>query len=169
MIGFNTTAIIGLIMLISSQKAHAKYAGCFFFGAGIYPNVPQGVAWNGNNIGGSVKRAVGIAMHVGFGQSPPPYPMICEIADLDWIGNLGGIIAGFIYLSKDSPQFVRGHAILIGMLSMSTCLQIFMTLYLRRENARRDAEYKPLDQYTPEDKAAEREKGDNATFFRYTV
>jgi hypothetical protein len=69
MIGFTVTAIIGLIMLISSQNPHVKYAGCFFFGGGIYPNVPQGVAWNGNNIGGSVKRAVGIAMHVGFGES----------------------------------------------------------------------------------------------------
>lgn len=68
MIGFNCTAIIGLVMLISSQNPHVKYAGCFFFAAGIYPNVPQGVAWNGNNIGGSVKRAVGIAMHVGFGK-----------------------------------------------------------------------------------------------------
>jgi MFS family permease len=81
MIGFTVTAIIGLIMLISSQNPHVKYAGCFFFGGGIYPNVPQGVAWNGNNIGGSVKRAVGIAMHVGFGEScgvdcsftPAPY------------------------------------------------------------------------------------------------
>ncbi|KIW71098.1 hypothetical protein PV04_03303 [Phialophora macrospora] len=150
MIGFNITAIVGLIMLISSQNPHVKYAGCFFFGAGIYPNVPQGVAWNGNNIGGSVKRAVGIAMHVGF-------------------GNLGGIISGFIYLSEDSPKFTKGHAILIGMLTMSTCLQIFMTLYLRRENARRDAEYKAPELYSTEDKAAEREKGDNATFFRYTV
>jgi hypothetical protein len=84
-------------------------------------------------------------------------------------GNLGGIIAGFIYLSKDSPKFTKGHAILIGLLTMSTCLQVFMTFYLRRENARRDAEYKAPDQYTTEDKAAEREKGDNATFFRYTV
>lgn len=44
----------------------------------IYPNVPQGVAWNGNNIGGSTKRGVGIAMHVGF-------------------GNLGGAIAGYVF------------------------------------------------------------------------
>jgi MFS family permease len=150
MIGFTVTAIIGLIMLISSQNPHVKYAGCFFFGGGIYPNVPQGVAWNGNNIGGSVKRAVGIAMHVGF-------------------GNLGGIVSGFIYLSKDSPKFTKGHAILIGLLSMSACLQIFMTIYLRRENARRDAEHKAPELYSTEDKLAEREKGDNATFFRYTV
>ncbi|KEF61622.1 uncharacterized protein A1O9_03190 [Exophiala aquamarina CBS 119918] len=150
MIGFSLVAIIGLVMLISTQNPHVKYAGCFFFAMGIYPNVPQGVAWNGNNIGGSVKRGVGIAMHVGF-------------------GNLGGAISGFIYLSKDSPKFTPGHAILIGLITMSTCLQIFMTIYLRRENARRDAEYKSPDQYTSQDRDAEREKGDNATFFRYTV
>lgn len=54
------------------------------------------------------------------------------------------------------------------MLTMSTTLSIFMTLYLRRENARRDREYKPIDQYSAQDKSAEREKGDNASFFRYT-
>ncbi|EXJ79660.1 hypothetical protein A1O3_07940 [Capronia epimyces CBS 606.96] len=150
MIGFSCTALTGLIMLISSQNPHVKYAGCFLFTAGIYANVPQGVAWNGNNIGGTVKRGVGIAMHVGF-------------------GNLGGVISGFIYLSTDSPKFTKGHAILIGMVAMSTVLSMFMTIYLRRENARRDREYKSLDQYTAADKFAEREAGDNATFFRYTV
>jgi hypothetical protein len=55
------------------------------------------------------------------------------------------------------------------MITMSTCLSIFMTVYLRRENAHRDREYKNPADYTTRDKAAEREKGDNATFFRYTV
>jgi MFS family permease len=68
MIGFSLVAILGLVLLISSQNPHVKYSGCFLFAMGIYPNVPQGVAWNGNNIGGSVKRGVGIAMHVGFGK-----------------------------------------------------------------------------------------------------
>lgn len=52
---------------------------------------------------------------------------------------------------------------------MSTILCIFMTLYLRRENARRDREYKAPADYTEEEKIAERESGDNATFFRYTI
>ena len=52
---------------------------------------------------------------------------------------------------------------------MSLCLCVFMTIYLRRENARRDREYKAPSEYTAEEKAAERHKGDNATFFRYTV
>lgn len=38
------------------------------------------VMWNGNNIGGSVKRGVGIAMQIGF-------------------GNCGGVIASFVYAS----------------------------------------------------------------------
>lgn len=109
------------------------------------------MAWNGNNIGGSFKRAVGIAMHVGF-------------------GNLGGCIAAYIYLPKDSPQFRTGHAILIGTLSMSTILSILMSTYLRRENARRDRENpKRPDEYTQEEMAAESHLGDKASFFRFTV
>ncbi|KAH8826913.1 major facilitator superfamily transporter [Flagelloscypha sp. PMI_526] len=150
MIFFNLMAITGFAMLLGSKNDHVKYAGCFFAASGIYPNVPQGVAWNGNNIGGSTKRGVGIAMHVGF-------------------GNLGGAISGFIYQSKHAPHYYQGHGTLIGTVTMSTVLCIFMTLYLRRENARRDAEYKKPEEYTEAEKTAEREKGDNATFFRYTV
>jgi hypothetical protein len=110
----------------------------------------MGVAWNGNNIGGSLKRAVGIAMQVGF-------------------GNLGGTISAFIYLSRDSPRFIPGHAALIGLTSMSFVLTAFMTIYLRRENARRDALGLKPDEYTYEQKEAQREEADEATFFRYTV
>ena len=150
MIGFTLTAMMGLVMLVASTNPHVKYAGTFFFACGIYPNVPQGVAWNGNNIGGSTKRGVGIAMHVGF-------------------GNLGGILASFVYLSKTGPRFIQGHCILIGLLAMSASLQTFMTLYLRRENARRDSVHKNPAQYSVQEKEAERQRGDNATFFRYTV
>jgi hypothetical protein len=43
--------------------------------------------WNSNNIGGSLKRGVGIGMQVGM-------------------GNLGGIIAAFVYQAKDEPRSV---------------------------------------------------------------
>lgn len=84
-------------------------------------------------------------------------------------GNLGGCVAAFLYLAKYSPHFRPGHGALIGFLSMSLILQVCMTLYLRRENKRRDAAYKAPELYTIEEKYAEREAGDNATFFRYTV
>jgi sugar phosphate permease len=154
MAAFEISAIIGFAMLASSGKASIQYTGTFFAACGIYPLVPMGVAWNGNNIGGSVKRGVGIAMHVGF-------------------GNLGGAISAFCFLPKYSPRFIPGHVTLACTIAMSFCLTIFMTVYLRRENARRERwaveNNKALDNYTEEDKEAERERGDNATFYRYTV
>jgi hypothetical protein len=136
---------------------------------GIFPLVPLIGAWNSNNIGGSLKRGVGIAMQVGF-------------------GNLGGAIAGFVYLSMDEPRwvqhdshrdlliisrFIKGHAILIALISMSLTLTTFMTCYYRRENARRDAVLRgrnmTIGDYSNEMKYEEREMGDDAGFFRYTV
>ncbi|QRV80256.1 major facilitator superfamily transporter [Ceratobasidium sp. AG-Ba] len=156
MIFFCLLAIVGFTMLISSQKPGVQYAGTFLAAMGVYPNVPMGVAWNGNNIGGSTKRGVGLAMHVGF-------------------GNLGGVIGAFIYRSRDAPHFYPGHGTLIATLTMSACLSLFMTTWLSRENARRDqvaAERGlPLnaEDYTPEMLKKERDDGDYATFYRYTT
>ncbi|KAF1984591.1 high-affinity nicotinic acid transporter [Aulographum hederae CBS 113979] len=151
MIFFSLLSVSGFIMLIASESAHVKYGGTFLAASGIYPNVPQCVAWNGNNIGGSTKRSVGIAMQV-------------------MIGNLGGVISAYLFLPKDSPHFGSGHAALIGLNSMSAVLSVGMTLYLRRENRRRDrAAVKKIEEYTAEEKMAEREMGDSASFFRYTV
>lgn len=142
--------MIGLVMLIATENNSVKYAGCFFLASGIYPNVPQGVAWNGNNIGGSLKRGVGIAMHVGF-------------------GNLGGMISAYLFQAKDKPKYLSAHATLLGFQAMAASLSIFMTIYLRRENARRDQMHKPPSEYTEAEREAERDLGDNASFFRYTV
>lgn len=150
MIGFNLIAIIGLIMLVSSDNHRVKYGGTFLFATGIYPNVPQCMAWNGNNTGGSTKRSISLAMQA-------------------MTGNLGGILAAFIYLKSDSPEYTNGHSILIGILTMSTAICTTMTIWYRRENARRDKEYKSPELYTSEENTMEREKGDSASFFRFTV
>ncbi|CEL56159.1 putative transporter C1683,12 OS=Schizosaccharomyces pombe (strain 972 / ATCC 24843) GN=SPBC1683.12 PE=3 SV=1 [Rhizoctonia solani AG-1 IB] len=156
MVFFCIVAIAGFTMLIASPRPGVQYAGTFLAACGVYPNVPMGVAWNGNNIGGSTKRGVGLAMHVGF-------------------GNLGGMIGAFIYRSRDAPHYYPGHGTLIATLSMSAVLSALMSAWLNRENARRDrvAQEKNLplkaEEYTPEMLAKERESGDNATFFRYTI
>ncbi|KAK3686212.1 putative nicotinamide mononucleotide transmembrane transporter protein [Podospora appendiculata] len=152
MIFFMGIASIGLIMLMATSNAGVRYTGCFFLAAGIYPNVPQGVAWNGNNIGGSLKRGVGIAMHVGF-------------------GNLGGTLSSYLFLAKDNPtgKYYSGFGTLLAFQVAAAILSTFMTIYLRRENVRRDAVHKPPHEYSEDERVNEREKGDNASFFRYTV
>jgi len=152
--------IVGFVMLISNDITGVQYTGSFLTVCGVFPMVAVGVAWNGNNIGGATKRAVGIAMHVGA-------------------GNLGGIISGFAYRGTEAPRFYAGHGMLIGMLTMSLVLSTLMHIYCKRENARRDDELRartgvtgPIvveDHYTEEMRYAEREKGDDASFYRYTV
>lgn len=140
MIFWNVVDIIGLIVLVSANSNHVKYAGCFFYALGVYPNVPQCMAWNGNNTGGSTKRSIALAVQA--------------MGD-----NLGGILASFIYLEKDSPEFTQGYCIVIGLLTLSASVSTFMTVYYRRENARRDRDYKKPKEYTAEEKALERGRG----------
>ena len=102
LLGFELVAILGFTMLITSDMPHVQYAGTFFAAAGkhsprtklagdsnldsgVFPTVPLIGAWNSNNIGGSLKRGIGIAIQVG-------------------IGNCAGIIASFVYLAKDEPR-----------------------------------------------------------------
>jgi hypothetical protein len=70
-------------------------------------------------------------------------------------------------------RFIKGHAILIALISMSLSLTTLMTCYYRRENARRDAVLRgrnmTIGDYSNEMKYEEREMGDDAGFFRYTV
>ncbi|KAI1012768.1 hypothetical protein LB504_008481 [Fusarium proliferatum] len=150
MIIFITMAGLGLILLMAVRHSGVRYFGCFLLASGIFPSVPQGIAWNSNNIGGSLKRGVGIAMNVSC-------------------GNLGGIVASYLFLKKDAPRYFPGFGTLLGCQVMALLLSVWMAIYLRRENARRDATHKDPSLYTEDEKHAEREKGDNATFFRYTI
>ncbi|KAF2266364.1 major facilitator superfamily transporter [Lojkania enalia] len=152
MISCNIIGILGFILQLATKNTRVRYLGTFFAAAGIYPNVSQTVAWNGNNIGGSTKRSVGIAMQVGF-------------------GNLGGVLSGFTYLNKDGPDYTQGHGIVISLLSMSTFLCVFMRWWCVRENQRRDASDRAnmASGWRTEDMVAEARKGDKAGFFRYTI
>lgn len=70
-------SIVGFLMLLLSHDNKIKYAGTFLTTMGIYTNVPQCTCWNSNNVGGSTKRSVGMALQVG-------------------IGNLGGTMASYM-------------------------------------------------------------------------
>ncbi|WXC46943.1 hypothetical protein QX201_006663 [Fusarium graminearum] len=150
MIVFISISALGLVLLMAVEHPGVRYFGCFLLASGTFPCVPQGIAWNSNNIGGSLKRGVGIAMNVSC-------------------GNIGGVIAAYLFLAKDAPRYFPGFGTLLGLQIMALILSVFMTIYLRRENARRDATHKDPSLYTEAEKHAEREKGDNATFFRYTI
>ncbi|CZR60295.1 uncharacterized protein PAC_10191 [Phialocephala subalpina] len=103
-----------------------------------------------NGVGGSLKRGVGIAMHVGF-------------------GNLGGAISAFCFLPKYSPRFIPGHITLACTVAMSAILTILMSVYLRLENNKRNLNELAPEDHTEDQKTERAHGGDYATHVRYTV
>lgn len=99
MLGFQIVGIAGFSMLLATARPNIQYAGTVLAAIGIYPQIPLGMAWNSGNIGGSLKRGTAIAMQV-MG------------------GNCGGIIASYVYLTRDGPRFKIGHSILIGFIRL---------------------------------------------------
>ncbi|GJN70701.1 hypothetical protein PLIIFM63780_002707 [Purpureocillium lilacinum] len=95
-------AITGFSILIAvDNNRDLQYAALFLIAMGAYTAMPIIVCWFNMNLGGHHRRAVGSAWQVGF-------------------GNLGGIIAVYIYQKKDGPRFVRGLSVSLGF----TCLSI---------------------------------------------
>lgn len=115
-IGTSIVGIVGLLMIIGAPHSpHVRYGGCFLTAAGIYSAMPLIVCWSALNMGGHLRKSVGTAWQVGF-------------------GNIGGIIATFIFLSKDSPTYVPGLAVLIAMMVLSMILAVAYFLLVRHYN-----------------------------------
>ena len=64
-------------------------------------------------------------------------------------GNASGIISSEVYRDKDKPRFILGHACAVGFAVLNFVMATILTIYNRRENARRYAKYGPPP--TPED------------------
>jgi len=59
--------IVGFCMLIGSPSPRIQYAGTFLGAVGIYPTIPNTLAWVSNNIEGVYKRGVIVGTVVGWG------------------------------------------------------------------------------------------------------
>jgi MFS family permease len=148
--GFCSLASIGYILLIATHIPAAQYIGTFLAACGVYPMIPIMVMWNGNNVGGSVKRGVGIAMQIGF-------------------GNCGGVIASFIYRNQDKPRYFVGHGTILAFLGLALIFIVLQMFILNTINKKRDEQYGAPENYTSDMRRAEMDRGDQASFFRYSL
>ncbi|GJJ11319.1 hypothetical protein Clacol_005551 [Clathrus columnatus] len=58
--------MIGYIILITSRNAALSYFAIYLAASGIYPVVANSATWFGNNVEGSYKRGVTLAMAIGL-------------------------------------------------------------------------------------------------------
>ncbi|KAF8998075.1 MFS general substrate transporter [Hymenopellis radicata] len=142
-------ALVGFIINITDAPSGVKYFGTFLCVSGSYGALPGVVVWLGNNLSGQYKRAVGMALHIG-------------------LGNFGGVVAGNIYRSQDSPRFILGHGITIMFLVIGmVCTPLVAALYARI-NARRQSIMDGAGEKSTS-LAELRYMGDKAPDFKYTL
>ncbi|KAI5358614.1 putative major facilitator superfamily, MFS transporter superfamily [Septoria linicola] len=149
-IAVSTLGIAGFAMLLGSADPKVQYGGVFLAAAGIYPCIPNTIAWASNNLEGSYKRGITIGFFVGW-------------------GNLNGIVSSNIYPEANSPRYLPGHGVVLGYLAV--CLfggNIVTHFLLEAENKKKKAGKRD---YLIEGKSDEeiREIGDRNPSFLYVT
>lgn len=79
---------------------------------------PVAIVWIANNLSGNYKRAVGLAIQVGF-------------------GNIGGIIASNIFNRDDAPLYTVGYGVSLAMIMFCWIMSTIFAAGLLIENKKR--------------------------------
>ncbi|KAJ6089035.1 hypothetical protein N7499_003882 [Penicillium canescens] len=123
------------------------YAGCFIAACGMYPAIPGLLTLSSNNWAPDTKRAVGIAIQIGF-------------------GTMAGAAASNFYRSEDAPRYRLGHALVLVFAALGLLAMIFYYVICRRINSKRDSKADRVPRFVAEDLV---DLGDKAPSFRYTL
>ncbi|KDR80770.1 hypothetical protein GALMADRAFT_1105708 [Galerina marginata CBS 339.88] len=162
---FLSIGAVGYIILVASRSAALSYFAVYMATVGIYPVIPNTVSWVSNNVEGSYKRSVSLAMVISF-------------------GNINGAVSSNVYRAVEKPWYPLGHGLVLMYIGIGIVTSTAFLFLLKRENARRDrgerTEYienlpethDPANEKngrfaTVED--AKRKKGDKWSGYRYTI
>jgi MFS family permease len=147
-LGACIVAIIGLALVLGAKTSpKARYAGCFFAASGLYTAMPLVVCWAALNNGSHIRKSIGTAWQIGF-------------------GNIGGIIATFIFLAKDAPVYKPGLSVSIAGVCFAMICAISYFIVIRRLNhLKKTEEYK--NKFFSMDERAQAVAGDRAPQFKY--
>ncbi|KAI8985572.1 MFS general substrate transporter [Trametes punicea] len=154
----------GYIILIASRNAALSYVAVYLAACGIYPAIPNIIAWVSNNVEGSYKRSVALAMVISF-------------------GNINGAVSSNVYRAKDAPWYRLGHGIVLLYIGIGFVMSVIYFVFLKRENARRErGERDEIIKGVNEHRSdlarngtyasvadAKRDKGDEWSGYRYTL
>jgi len=110
---------LAYIILIASRTPALSYFAVYVATCGIYPLIPNTIAWVSNNVEGSYKRSVSLAMVISF-------------------GNINGAVSSNVYRASDAPWYRLGHGLVLLYIGIGIVSSIAYYIFLRRENATRD-------------------------------
>ncbi|ODQ54277.1 nicotinic acid plasma membrane transporter [Saitoella complicata NRRL Y-17804] len=111
--------VAGYCTLLSATKPSILYFACFLVAMGLYVFDGLNMLWLAGNVAPHYKRAVAIGMN-------------------QTIGNIGGVIAGQIYVARDSPLYRMGQGVSLAGILTGYVSAVGMFFLLRRLNRGKD-------------------------------
>ncbi|KIW29788.1 uncharacterized protein PV07_05576 [Cladophialophora immunda] len=144
-----STSIVGYGLLIARVGPAVHYFATFVISLGLFVAVGIPLAWLPSNNPRYGKRTTASAIQIS----------VC---------NCSGILAPFLYPTKDAPHYTMGFAVNIALLASGIFFYGFMTLYLGFINKRRregKEDYKIVGMGDAEIDAL----GDRSPRFMYTI
>ncbi|KAF9233965.1 major facilitator superfamily domain-containing protein [Melanogaster broomeanus] len=147
--------LVGFIIIISNAPFGVKYFGLLLclVGSSSGAGVISWLVSLANNLGGSYKRATGMALQLS-------------------IGNMSGAIASIIFRSQDAPRYIYGIRLEIIFISVGLLALPITVFAYKSINAARDREELQLRQQGKKSQHTEeggKRIGDRALSFRYTL
>ena len=118
-------ASVGYIVLLRQGPVDAglplgvRHMAVFFICIGTYIVQPVTIVWFANNLGGHYKRAIGLAIQIGF-------------------GNIGGIIASNIFNQKYGQSYTIGYSVTLAAMLFCGLMSSLFAFGLMRENKMRE-------------------------------
>ncbi|KAF9048333.1 MFS general substrate transporter [Hymenopellis radicata] len=159
-----TFSAIGYILLVASKNAALSYFAVYMATWYDYTlfKVPYHSAWVSNNVEGSYKRSVSLAMVISF-------------------GNINGAVSSNVYRARDKPWYPLGHGLVLMYIAFGFIFSVIYLIFLKRENNKRDRGER--DEIIGDDTTtgherngrfatvedAKREKGDAWSGYRYRL
>ena len=122
------------------NPSHSLYVG-------LYTAFPGNITWISNNVAGSYKRSIALAIHVGW-------------------GNLGGAVSSNIYRAQDSPKFILGHVVAICSLLVALTAVLTLRFGYQHCNRQRDRNANSQPQISTREMI---ELGDKSPNYRYMI
>ncbi|KAG7823136.1 hypothetical protein KL919_004013 [Ogataea angusta] len=141
-------AIAGLAMILGGgDHLNVKYGGCFLVASGLYTCMPIVVCWISLNYSGHIRKSVGTAFVIGF-------------------GNIGGIIASFIFPDSEAPDYKKGLGICIGFAGLAIFFILaYFALVVHRNRKKMTAA--SLAKWESYDERTRIMKGDLSPYIKY--
>ncbi|KAJ4483850.1 major facilitator superfamily domain-containing protein [Lentinula aciculospora] len=135
--------IAGFILLLCSSSSTLGYIAMFFATSGVFSADAVFCTWFSTAYSGETKRAVAIAI-------------------INGAGNLGGVLASFVYINPEN--FYTGYSVNIGCLVVTILLTGFMMWEFNRDNRLKEKQCDGKD-ITVELKAEWKNMGDRSPLF----